>query len=384
MCDEIQTLVIDNGSFMCKAGFATEEAPRTIVKSIIGSFKFGNSSIFFGDEDIFFGDDACKKSSSLILKYPIEHGIVKNWDDMEKIFHYVLYDELRVDPEEHPILLTEAIFNPKTNREKMIQLMFETFNVPSFYIGIQSLFSLYSSHRKTGMVLEIGDGVSQFVPIYEGELMKHSILRLNLGGRDLTNYLQKLLNYNGYINDLPYQNYQFVTSCEKQIAHDIKEKLSYVAFDFDAEKQKANSSYENYVAYILPDGRAITLNNEHFYCPELLFKPYLNGFDYDGIDKTLFDSIMLCNENIRQDLCSNIVLAGGTTMIKGLSERIEKEITNLVPPNMRINIISHPDRINSSWIGASIFASDALFPHKVILHDEYNEYGPKIVRRKCY
>ena len=175
MDEEVTAVVIDNGSGTCKAGFAGDDAPRSVFSTVVGRPKVPGIMVGLDQKEVYVGEEAQQKRGVLKIETPIEHGIVTNWDDMEKVWHHTLYSELRVSPEEHPILMTEASLNPKLNREKMTQIMFETFNVPCLYVNVQAVLALYSSGRTTGVVLDSGEGISHTVPIYEGYAIPHAI-----------------------------------------------------------------------------------------------------------------------------------------------------------------------------------------------------------------
>ncbi|XP_038044645.1 actin-104-like [Patiria miniata] len=367
--DDPVCVVIDSGSSMTKVGFAGEDSPRISFPTVVGKPRHQGVMVGIGQKDVYVGEDALNKRGILTVTHPMEHGIVTNWDDMEKIWHHAFYNELQVTPEEQPLLLTEQVWNPKANKEKMAEIMFEIFKVPALYVETQPVLALYASGRTTGTVLNAGGGVTYSVPIYKGYALPHAPIRMDLGGDDLTGYLLRMLSERGYTGN-------------REIARDIKEKLCYVAQDLEEELAFASASSSLEKSYELPDGQVITIGNERFRCPEALFQPNLLDLDGPGIHGATHNSITNCDVDIRKDLYGNIVLAGSATLFPGIADRMQKEVTALAPPTVKIKIIAPPERKYSAWIGGSIFAYLSTFQEFLISKQEYDESGPSVIKSR--
>ncbi len=362
------SLMIDNGSGMVKAGFSGEDAPCCVFQCIIGRPKYKQIMPISNNKNIYIGDDAKNKRGILKITYPINHGIVSNWDDMEKIWEYIFYNKLDINTQETKVMLTEVPLNPKINREKMIECMFEKFNVPATFCAIQGVLSLYASGRITGTVLDIGDGVTHIIPIYHGYMIPGTVNRYDLAGRDITNYLCKLLEAQGH---------KFTSSSDKEIVREIKEKMIFCSLDNRIEPIM-------HKPYMLPDGNVINLGDELWRSSEILFDAELNNKEIPGIHISVFDSIKKTQIDMRKDLLSNIVLSGGTTMIKNFDLRLEQELNFIKAEKMKkIKVICPNDRKYSVWLGGSILSSLSTFDNSWIRKHEYEEHGIKIVHEKC-
>lgn len=343
--------------------------------------------------DNFIGSVAQKHRGLLKLQYPMAHGTVTNWDDMERIWQHVYTDELRILSEEHPVLLTEAPLNPRANREQAAQVFFETFNVPALYLSIQAVLALYASGRTTGVVLDSGDGVSHSVPVYSGFSIPSAIQRTDIAGRDVTEYLQLLLRKSGVI---------LQTSAEKEIVREIKEKHCYLALDPKKEEKEwavmgshtsildrprtsgetGATNIDTSNIYRLPDGRELRLGAERFRASEILFSPHIIGSEYNGVHQMVADSINRTDLDLRSDLYESIVLSGGSTLSRGFGNRLLNELKSLAPKSTKIKIYAPPERKYSTWIGGSILAGLSTFKKMWVSVDEWHE-NPDIIHTKC-
>ncbi|KAL8952526.1 MAG: hypothetical protein Q9222_001556 [Ikaeria aurantiellina] len=369
-------IVLDNGSGTIRAGFAGEDLPKCYFPSFVGRPKHIRVLAGGLEGDVFIGQRAQELRGLLKIRYPLEHGIVTDWDDMERIWQFVYTEELKTLSEEHPVLLTEPPLNPRSNRDAAAQLLFETFNVPALYTSIQAVLSLYASGRTTGVVLDAGDGVSHAVPVYEGFAMPNSIRRIDVAGRDVTEQMQLLFRKSGLV---------FHTSAEKEVVRTIKEKTCYVAPD--PKKEEREWSQHNgrpegkIVEHVLPDGNKIKVGSERWKAPEILFDPELIGLEYPGIHQIVVDAINRTDLDLRKSLFGNIVLSGGSTLCKGFGDRLLHEVQRLAVKDMRIKIFAPPERKYSTWIGGSILAGLSTFRKMWVNIDDWHE-DPDIIHKK--
>ena len=378
MVDSQVHVVIDNGTGYMKGGFSGENAPRSVFPTLVGT---PNKGKLLTDEKIprIIGQEALEKMGMSDVKYPIEKGIIKDWDDMELIWHHMLYNELRIAPEDHNMILTDIPSNAPENREKIVQRMFEKLNVPGLYISMTSVLAIYDAGRTSGMAVDSGQEITNFVPVYEGFAFPNAISKTEIGGKKLTKYLKQLLTD---------KKYNINTDAKELKINEIKEKYCRVSYDFENEIREAGEGGNLEEKVKLPDGEEITLETERLKCPESLFRPNflpLAEPNTKGLHDECCASIQQIDVEIRKDLYSNIILAGGNTMFEGLPERLTKEIQKLTPSaaSNKVKVIALPERKYATWIGASILSSLSNFQCMWITRAEYKETGESSVHKKC-
>ena len=376
--EETVALVLDVGSTLCRAGFSGEEAPRTTFPTVIG--RPPDSGGVNDEVNFVVGEEAFRKRDSHghKLTCPLQRGVVSNWDDMENILSYAIYHELHAVPEEHPLLLTEPPLNLKANREKIAELIFEDFKSPSLYLGNQGMMALFAANCSTGLSVTVGNGLTHVVPVNDGHPLTHATIQLDYAGQDLTDLLMTLLTEQGH---------SFSRAVDREHVCATKEALCYVAFDFDAETQAVQGGEEDVnKTHTLPDGTKITLGEERFRTPEVLFCQSMVGRDlYEGVHDMAYSAITKCDMLLRRPLFENVVVSGGTTLLPGFCERLEKELHLKAPPSVNVKVAlgkGDAARRHACWVGGAIYASLSTFEKACISRENYEEYGPTVTTRK--
>merc|ERR1739838_47621 len=319
-----KVIVCDNGTGFVKCGYAGSNFPSHQFPALVGRPTIRSSTKYVDDielKDVMFGEPASRLRSQLEINYPVENGIIRNWADMELLWEYTFGEEMmNIDPRNSKILLTEAPLNPRANRKKLIETMFEKFEFHSTYVGIQAVLCLYAQGLTSGVVVDIGDGVTHICPVYDGLLLPHLNKRLDVAGRDITKYLIKLMLARGYV---------FNQSADFETVRMMKEKLCYMAYDTLEEQKLALETTSLVEKYSLPDGRVVKMAAERFEAPECLFQPHLVNCESAGVADMLYNTIQAATVDIRWTLYKSIVLSGGTSMLPGLPSRMEREVKQL-------------------------------------------------------
>ncbi|XP_061169418.1 actin-like [Saccostrea echinata] len=342
----VPAVIIDAGSGSVKVGFAGDEDPEAEFPNVIGAPKH---SIAFSplheppsESDILVAENAECNVKVLNVRYNVVDGIITWWAGMEKILDHALFRKLDVDVSQFVIL----IISETSNRKQFLEILYQRFKPIELILVNQVILSLFASGRSTGVVINFGEGTSHVVPIHERNILQYAVRRWGCNGLQLTEKLMEMLNISK-------------TSLGRKYAKKIKEKHCYVASDPHAERR-----HVRYDQCHLPDGSEITIGQEKFQCPEVLFQNWC-------IHRIVVRAIKSCDKDIQKDLFRNIVLAGGSTMLPGFPERLEKEIRDLVGETIEVNIIAPPDRNLSAWKGGSKIAPTDFFPCNIISGYEY-------------
>ncbi|KAF5402586.1 Fast-type skeletal muscle actin 12 [Paragonimus heterotremus] len=369
MLNDLDTrpIVLDNGSYTVKAGYAGESAPRVLVPTLITQ-----SFTAWGSTDWYVGEHAKALRRQLPVSRPVSHGTVTNMEEMSMIWHYLYSRELRVHSADHPLLIIEYPQLPHNHREKIAEMMFEKFNIPGLYTSDQSVLSLYASGLTTGLTVDIGNDTTSIVPVQETFTMKDAIRQRHLGGLDVTNYLQRLL-----VSSNPTAA-QFITA---EVTQYFKEKFCHVVPSITKELMSEADSKP--VKFKAPDGQIVSIGKERFCAPELLFRPSQGGLEGSGLSQYIISAIQNCPSNIQPYLLSNIVLSGGCTLFSGLPQRVEQEVNHEAPSGSFVKVYALEQRKYSAWIGGSILASLSTFNKVCVTKQEYQEHGNVILKQKC-
>ncbi|MFX0092632.1 MAG: actin, cytoplasmic 2 [Candidatus Hodarchaeota archaeon] len=371
-------LIIDNGSDTTKCGYAGDNHPRSIFPTLVG---YGRGRSIMGDVNLppdyvpeyYIGEEAMSLRGILRFDFPVESGLVTEWRSMEKIWFYIFYNDLRVNPVDHPVLLTEPPLNPALNRERMAEFFFETLNVPAMAVLSSASLALQFLEKTTGLIVDMGGDATHIVPIYDNSVISHAISRIGIAGQDITKYLLRLLRQRGYILN---------SGAERRMVREAKERFCYVALDPEEQMRFIERTIESESLFYLPDGGiAFGVGSiEKFCAPEILFNPAALGLSEYPLHEGIYRSIQNCEPNIQPELYQNIILTGGSSLFFGLKERLHKELTKLVPETTKIQIFAPPQRELAAWLGGSMLASQPFFSKFWVWREDYQKYGSVIAR----
>ena len=376
-------IIIDIGSGKVKAGFSGEENPKIVFNNYFGESKYKKVLHSYDNENInineqYIGDDCDNFLGIIKLRYPVNRGVFEKEEDIRSLFIHI-FAKLGLNSEEikeHPVLITEPILNPKSNREKISQILLDNLGIPAIFFASQPILSLLSTSATSGIILESGDGVSQSCFICEGYSIPCSYERYNYGGKDVTEYLKTMLRKRGY---------NFYNSSEIKLVNDIKENLCFLESGKRAEYSITKKSLnKKLIQYYLPDGSYISVGEERILAPEILFNPEYIGKEYLSFADMIISSINKIDIELRKKAYESIWLSGGNTAIRDLNEKLIEELKNKLGKALYINILEN-EKINPiyrCWVGGNIITTLEIFKKMWVTKSDWNENGSEIIHIK--
>jgi actin-related protein len=353
------SLILDLGSFSVKAGISTEEVPHEI-RSVVGRSRLETSTPYVGESAVALGNN-------VTLSEPIMEGLVEDFQDLEMLLDFIYS---LTNAEGMPVVVAEHAFNSAPKREELSELMFEKFNVPELNATMQGILTLVGTGRVTGLVLDCGHGSCQTVPVFESYVLPHSIGSLRLGGRDLDVLLAKLIALQGV---------SLTKTSDRETLKKIKHKFCYCRAGPETPMTGGPEKFR------LPDGTSIELAEERFIVPEAYFSPGLVGAEGNGLAELVAECVRNSPIDLTRPLVTNIILAGGSSMFEGFTQRLTSEIKYRVSAKMsrEVKIIAHPDRHLATWNGGKAFAElRDSFGERWLSRAEYAEYGAQHIHTK--
>merc|ERR1712195_196024 len=378
----MQCVVADFGSGSTKVGFAGEDAPHNVFPSVMAKSRAGDNK---GAQ--FFGSDVHKQfklDNKLAMRFPVKRGSPEDWDDLEKLWEHALKTELNVNPEEIALVLTDAPQNVQDAldqekiRRRLAEIAFEKMGVRALTIGMQPVLSLFSTGRTRGCVVEVGAGVVSVVPVFEGLALKHAVLQQELSGVDITDTLLKSLN----TRKLP-----GLAKNDLLEVNIVKEKVCYVARDFEAERARFAADPEQMSRnYELPDATTISIGADRFEAPEILFQPQIAGHDdLLGLHELTCAAMgKVDTEELRIGLFENVVLSGGSSVLPGIGERMQREITVRATDGATVQVVTDSQRKYSAWVGGSMLGSIPTIKDVLITKDDYEADKDGVISKRCF
>ena len=338
------------------------------------------------------------------LVYPIRHGQVENWDWMEAYWQHCFFKYLRCDPEAHYVMLTEPPLNAPENREYTAEIMFETFNVPGLYIGVQAVLALAASwttaqqkqrNSLTGTVIDSGDGVTHVIPVVDGYVIGSAVKHVPLAGRDVTHFVQQLLRERQEASLPPHLTMDVARLIKEQHCF-VSPNLANEFASLDALKQLPVLDYRD-----PQSGRTfqVQMAHERFLAAEAFFNPELVSSEHLTPLPQLVDAVIqACPVDARRGLYGNVVLSGGSTLFKDFSKRLQRDLKGIVDERLSyvqgitsvvnkrtdpvdVHVLAHENQRHAVFTGGSLMAATEQFGANCHTKAEYNEIGPSICRQ---